>query len=1094
MKLEAPASLAFLEGGGEMGALIRAKDWSATPLGAVDGWPQSLCSALSICLGSRFPIVIYWGPACVVLYNDAYAEILGKKHPWALGRPCREVWSEIWNVIAPMLDGVLATGDATWSEDQLLILERRGYQEECYFSFSFSPVRGTNGRVDGIFTAVIENTRRVLSERRLRTLRDLGAAVAEAKSAEQACRMAANALAENQADVPFALLYLVDPETRRGVLIATAGTASEAWPARASFELDSSDDAHSLPLATVCRTGNTIVTGEQPLQVLVLPLAAAGEAYPAGALVAGVSPRRELDDEYTGFFELIARRITAAVADARAYEAERRRAEALAELDRAKTAFFSNVSHEFRTPLTLMLGPLEDLLLQRGEHMPAASRAALEVVQRNGRRLLKLVNTLLDFARIEAGRAQASYEPVDLAALTADLASNFRSACERAGLALEVNCVPPGELAYVDREMWEKIVLNLLSNAFKFTLAGGIFVSLRSDEREFVLEVRDTGGGIPAAELPRMFERFHRVEGARGRSYEGSGIGLALVQELVKLHGGSISVESEPGHGAVFTVRIPRGAAHLPADRVRAASDGGSSAARAGAYVEEALSWLPAGQAVEARRTGQRVLLADDNADLREYARRLLAEHYDVEAVADGEAALAAARARMPDLVVTDVMMPRLDGFGLIGALRADKTLRDTPVIALSARAGEEARFEGLGRGADDYVVKPFSARELLVRVETLLRSAGLRRQTERALREADARKDEFIAVLSHELRNPLAPLRNALEALRFSSAADAAAAGLLDMMERQVNHLVRLTDDLLEMSRITRGAFELRRERVELAAFVRNALETVDPLIRARNHQVTLALPEDTLWVDGDPVRLAQILANLLNNAARYTDKGGSIVVRAWREGASAAVAVRDNGAGIAPGQLTTLFDMFARGERSSGLGIGLALARRLAEMHGGTIGAASDGLGKGAEFTVRLPLAAAAKAERSTATFDTAALAPKRILVVDDNRDAADSLGVLLKFLGADVKVAHDGREALAAFEAHRPAVVLLDIGMPGMDGYEVARAIRSRADGGVPLVALTGWGQEEDRRRVREAGFNHHLVKPAGLDALRALLGSL
>jgi signal transduction histidine kinase len=594
-----------------------------------------------------------------------------------------------------------------------------------------------------------------------------------------------------------------------------------------------------------------------------------------------------------------------------------------------------------------------------------------------------------------------------------------------------------------------------------------------------------------------MFERFHRVEGARGRSHEGSGIGLALVQELVALHGGSISVESDLGRGATFTVRIPRGAAHLPAGRVRAAPDGGSSSTRAGAYVEEALSWLPGPQASPGASQGgprNRILVADDNADLREYARRLLAEHYEVEAVADGAAAFAAAQVRKPDLVVTDVMMPQLDGFALIGALRADEALRDIPVVVLSARAGEEARLEGLGKGADDYVVKPFSARELLVRVETLLRSTGMRRQTEQTLREADARKDEFIAVLSHELRNPLAPLRNSLAAMRLSGAGNVATNGLLDVMERQVNHLVRLTDDLLEMSRITRGAFELRRERVELAAVVHHALETADPLIRARGHQVTLALPEETLWVDGDPVRLAQILANLLNNAARYTDKGGSIVLRARREGASAAVAVRDNGAGIAREQLARLFEMFARGERSSGLGIGLALARRLAEMHGGSIEAASDGPGKGAEFTVRLPLAAGATAELLPAKTGGAGLPPKRILVVDDNRDAADTLGMLLGFLGADVQVAHDGRDALAAFEAHRPDVVLLDIAMPHLDGYEVARAIRSRAGGGVPLVALTGWGQEEDRRRVREAGFDHHLVKPADLDALRSLLGSL
>jgi CheY-like chemotaxis protein len=305
----------------------------------------------------------------------------------------------------------------------------------------------------------------------------------------------------------------------------------------------------------------------------------------------------------------------------------------------------------------------------------------------------------------------------------------------------------------------------------------------------------------------------------------------------------------------------------------------------------------------------------------------------------------------------------------------------------------------------------------------------------------------------------------------------------------------VRLTDDLLEMSRITRGVLELRRERVQAQAVARNAVETAEPAIRAAGHRLTLDLPPEPLWVEGDPVRLAQILANLLNNAARYTDHGGSIRLTARRDGAHAAVSVRDNGAGIPREQLGKVFEMFTRGERSTGLGIGLALARSLAAMHGGTVQAASEGPGKGAEFTLRLPLASGEQSLSAPPAREMPGLSPRRILVVDDNRDAADSLGMLLRFLGADVQVAHGGHEALDAFEAYQPSVVLLDIGMPGMDGYQVARAIRGRENGaGVPLVALTGWGQEEDRRRSREAGFDHHLIKPADIAALQSLLASL
>jgi len=730
----------WLTGGGQMGELIRAFDWASTLLGPLAAWPQSLRSALSIGLGSRFPIVIYWGPDLVVLYNDAYAEILGKKHPTALGRPCREVWSEIWDVIGPMLDRVLTLGDATWSEDQLLLLERRGYPEECYFSFSFSPVRGANGAVDGIFTAVIENTGRVLGERRLRTLRDLGASLAEAASAEEACSIAASVLADNRADVPFALFYLTDQPAGQGTLVATAGGDS-AIVAPASFALDHLGEVGGWPLARVCRSGETAQVGALSASALVLPLATVGSEC-AGVVVVGVSPHRELDQEYRGFFELVARRVATAIAEVRAYDAERRRAEALAELDRAKTAFFSNVSHEFRTPLTLMLGPVEDMR-RRGD-----ADGQLQVVHRNSLRLLRLVNTMLDFSRIEAGRARANYQATDLAGFTADVASSFRSACERAGLHLTVDChtLPANAAAFVDREMWEKIVLNLVSNAFKFTLQGGIEVRLAAIDGKARLTVRDTGAGIPPDEIPRMFERFHRVAQTQGRTHEGTGIGLALVQELVKLHGGEVKVESALGKGSCFTVSIPLGSSHLDANHIRAETGLNSTARGAAAFVEEALRWLPDSgrdpdlgfdpltqESGPAKLFGPRprVIWADDNADMRAYVARLLRDRCDVEAFPDGEAALQTALKNPPDLVLCDVMMPRLDGVGLLRALRADPRTAHCAVILISARAGEENRIEGMQAGADDYIIKPFNAAELVARVETRANMARMRRAEE---------------------------------------------------------------------------------------------------------------------------------------------------------------------------------------------------------------------------------------------------------------------------------------------------------------------------------------------------------------------------
>jgi PAS domain S-box-containing protein len=812
--------------------------------------------------------------------------------------------------------------------------------------------------------------------------------------------------------------------------------------------------------------------------------------------------------------------------------------------------------------------------------------------------------------------------------LTEDLASNFRSACERAGIRLLVDCESLPDPVYVDREMWEKIVLNLLSNAFKFTFEGEIALRIRDADNGVVLTVSDTGTGIPPDELPRMFERFHRVENARGRSHEGSGIGLALVSELVKLHGGSICVESELGQGTRFTVRIPKGTAHLPAERLRAstATSSTSLATAAEAYVSEALAWLPAAPEAAAPRPDlPRVLLADDNADLREYARRLLAEHYEVHVVADGQAALEAAHELRPQLIVSDVMMPRLDGFALIRAVRADPQLRPIPIILLSARAGEEARIEGLDRGADDYLVKPFNARELLVRAGTLIRSAELRRRAEEAraqfetllneaplgvmlvdedfrvaavnpialpligetdligrdfdavvrtawssadgeeitrrlrhtlqtgepqvvpefiarrrdrnvveyyewqvhriplpdgrrgvvcyfrdisrtvlareaLREADSRKDEFLATLSHELRNPLAPLRSSLEVVKRLASVPPNASAALDIMDRQMSHLVRLVDDLLEVSRITRGQVELRREQVRLDAAIRSAIETSEPLIRAGLHRLIVSFPDEPLLLDADPVRLAQIFGNLLNNAAKYSDRGGRIEVTVRRDGQEAVVTIRDSGDGIAPEQLAKLFEIFTRGERSSrrnqsGLGIGLALVRRLTEMHGGRVEASSDGVGMGSCFSVRLPLSVKESAATKAGRRVHSSIDELSVLVVDDNKDAAESLAMLLRTAGAEIHIAHDGPTALAAFERSEPHVVLLDIGMPDMDGCEVARRLREIArPERVALVALTGWGQDEDRRRVREAGFDHHLVKPVELAALQALLAAL
>jgi len=496
------------------------------------------------------------------------------------------------------------------------------------------------------------------------------------------------------------------------------------------------------------------------------------------------------------------------ITEKKAHERElARQREELAQLDKLKTQFFANISHEFRTPLTLMMGPLEDALAE-SEGLSAANREQLDLAHRNSLRLLKLVNTLLDFSRIEAGRIQASYEATDLSVFTTELASVFRAAIERAGMRLVIDCPALPETVYIDREMWEKIVLNLLSNAFKFTFEGKIEVTLRCVDSAVEMMVRDTGTGIPASEIPQLFERFHRVKGARGRSYEGSGIGLALVQELVKLHGGDVRIESEVDRGSTFIVAIPLGSNHLPADRIGGARTLASTGLGSNVYVQEALRWLPerleAADAVESaqlnsqdksssvheREESARILLADDNADMRQYVQRLLRDQYEVIGVTDGEAALKSARERRPDLILSDVMMPRMDGFELLRAIRADDDLKSIPIILLSARAGEESRVEGLDAGADDYLVKPFSARELSARVRSNLALARIRRESAEKFRVLSERLDAEVRARTRQLEERNKDLSKQSEQMRDLSRR------LLQAQDEQRRHIARELHD----------------------------------------------------------------------------------------------------------------------------------------------------------------------------------------------------------------------------------------------------------------------------------------------------------
>ncbi len=969
----------WLAGGGEMGALMRATDWSLTRLGPIEHWPKSLQTMLGVILGSRFPMLLWWGPDLLHLYNDAYRPILRDKHPASLAAPAAEVWAEVWGIAGPMARSVQEGGPATWTEDLQLFIANGGMAEETYFTFSYSPVPGEDGRVGGLLNTVQETTAKVQIERQVLMLQELSVRAGEAVSADAAFRGALDVLAENGLDLPFVLLYLADDDHAQGRLIGARGWGWQdyAGPAKAPRIVLPAADDRGWPLAEVLRSGQAKVIGDlaarfgalpagrwngEVERAILLPLVRAGQSVPYAVLVAGISPHRVLDDRYQRFFRATAEQVMRVIANAVAFEEEAKRAAALAALDRAKMSFFSNVSHEFRTPLTLILGPVEDAI-----HSASASLSgeALELVRRNTQRLAKLVNDLLQFSRSESGQLNAAFEASELGALTAALAGIFTAAAEKAGLSLAVSCDPLPEPIYVDHDLWEKIVLNLLSNALKFTFAGGIGVAVRWHGDHAELEVRDSGTGIPADELPHLFERFHRVPGARSRSHEGSGIGLALVQDLVRVHGGSISVVSALRQGTTFTVSIPAGSAHLPAGRIVAPRPSPGPTPSAAPFAESVLRWredaasgreqAPAAPA-QPGRSPTRILVVDDNADMRGYVASILAPHYEVVTAHDGRAALAVARRDAPALVVSDVMMPRLDGFALLQEMRDDPALGDIPVILLSARAGDEATVAGLEAGADDYLVKPFSARELIARVRTHLALAQQRDELAQARDAAEAANRElssFSYSVAHDLRAPLRHIDGFSAALVEDHRAGLApeAVALLDRVRHAVQHMSSLIDGLLDLARITQG--EIQREQVDISAIAHSAIARLEAGQPGRQVEVVI---QEGITVLGDPRMLMVVLDNLIGNAWKFTRKREHARIEFGTIAAERQPIyfVRDNGAGFDMSYSGKLFGTFQRlhaAHEFEGTGIGLATVQRVIRRHHGRVWAIGD-INQGATF----------------------------------------------------------------------------------------------------------------------------------------------
>jgi len=709
---------------GEMLDLFRRTDWSATHFGPVEAWPANLRMLVDVCLSSRFPMLLCWGPDLSMLYNDGYRDLLGEsKHPGAWARPIREVWPEIWDVIGPMLDGVASGGPATWVEDELLVVDRYGFLEEAYFTWSFGAVHDDDGQVVGVLDIATETTAKVLAERRDEMSARLVAALADAETPE---------------DVRIRALEVLGSQVNDHL----------ASDIRWHVEGDGPPSG--------------VVEGEGGV-VHVVPVVEPGLLDPTAHLLLTENPRRPWDAQLQVYAELCASHVAMALSGIRRLQEERHRSEALAELDVAKSDFFANVSHELRTPLTLIAGPVQDALAADG--LDPEQRQRFELIRRNTDRLAGLVDRILDLTRVEAGAVEPHWVEADVEELVSGIAANFRPAIERTGLEFDVECEEIDHVAYVDVDMFERTVLNLLSNALKFTPRGRISMRLAARTDGYDVSVTDTGIGITEKDLDLVFDRFRQLDrGDDRRSREGAGIGLSLVRQLVDLLGGRVAVQSKQGTGSTFTVSFPWG---RPAER--AALRPSITPRSAESFIHEASSWvvrdavaaemqassadpepLPGPTSPATRPDGVRptLLVVEDNHDMRDYIARHCVVDYDVVSVRDGVEALEHLRARRPSIVLADVMMPRMDGLTLVREIRADASLRDLPVVLLSARAGVEASTTGLLEGADDYVIKPFQPQELRARLAANLVRARSRSRDAAWLRAIlEAIQEPFVVV-----------------------------------------------------------------------------------------------------------------------------------------------------------------------------------------------------------------------------------------------------------------------------------------------------------------------------------------------------------
>jgi signal transduction histidine kinase len=929
----APASAESLfgllfDGGGEMGERIRRYDWAKTPLGPIEGWSQAFKTALRLCMASRLPAGIYWGPEHTFLYNNAHCANLGHKHPHALGQPAAIVWPEVFGTIEPLMQRCLLEGKTSGADELPLLLSRPGFMQEVYFSFSYEPLITERGRIEAVYAIIVDASKRVIAERRLRTLQTLGSSDRHPKCPAEALTAAARIIERNAYDVPFASFYLWNANRDEASLYAVsnieAGTALSPATVRAG---DSSQVAELARLAgselielrdstAELRLESNSGWKTPPTRLAVLPIPCAAAGAPAGFCIVGLNPHAPFDSNYLNFLQMLAGHLGDSIAAAYVYQREQARAKALVTLEDAQSTFFGNVSHELRTPLALMLGPLEEILDGNTASLTNEQLASLCMIRRNGTQLLKLVNEVLHFARDQSERLHAIFEPVNLASLTAQAAASFDWIAKRAGITFRVECEELDQPVYVDRDVWSRIVLNLLSNAFKFTVSGEIRVLLRK-RHAVELVVSDSGVGIPQRELGRIFERFHRVTGVGSRHCEGSGIGLALVKEFAEQLGGSVAVHSKLGEGSTFTVSVPFGPVHSSAS---SRATGAVQPLSSTEVPVELRTLLTRPKSPDTRGRRRRVMLVDDNADMREYSSRVLREHFDLEIHSNGQSALAEARQRPPDLVITDVMMPDVDGLALLRELRLDSLTRAVPVILLSARAAEDARIQGLRDGADDYLVKPLSSRELVARATSAINLAESRAQA--------AQQDERLRI-ARDLHDTLLQSVHGLSMLieaglqKLGPKEDSArrcfqdakqAAGMAIAEGRAVLSLLRSQKS--ERCDLSEGLLRLGRELLG----DKSTRFSVDVVGRQRELR-------PRAWAEA-----YAICREALSNAARHANADSSVLRLSYLD--DLEISVRDDGRGMSLRMISKgrcgHFGLNGMRERAAGLGAQLSLESR--------------------------------------------------------------------------------------------------------------------------------------------------------------------